>query len=485
MPLLHIPSRFYRQPQETVVPDEKFVRLGLTSLIRFDGPKARDILTGSNLTVTGSPTADVGTPGRGLATSAITDNWSVTPDSRKILSTSGNTIVLVIEKNDATNRAHYAFTQTTSAVDSERFSAHIPWTDGTLYFDFGGATGANRLAIASLSFTGPQVYVFSGGPLGIYAYRNGILLGSQTTAITRTDAAVDFWLNRYDGDLVTLYGVAVFNKQLPLDIQRELSVNPSQLYKAPVRNVGFVAGGVTAALTGNSLSLAQGSLVASVSAPLTGNATSLAQGTVTPSVSVTAALTGNALSVAQGSVVASIAAPLSGNAVSVAQGTVVAAVTMPLTGNAVALAQGSLGVSVAPQLTGNALSLAQGDLAIGGDIVRALTGNSLSIAQGTVSIEASQQAGGHFIPQYVTRKIKKRDTLREELLEVLYPETKIEEILQKSLPEIKVVIKSSPKRVQLEVAPILAKLVRLEKELEAIEMEREEEDMLIFMLQVA
>ena len=51
----------------------------------------------------------------------------------------------------------------------------------------------------------------------------------------------------------------------------------------------------------------------------------------------------------------------------------------------------------------------------------------------TIVEAVATQLGGHFIPQYVTRKIKKRDDLREELLEVLYPDTKIEEVV-KSLP---------------------------------------------------
>lgn len=86
--------------------------------------------------------------------------------------------------------------------------------------------------------------------------------------------------------------------------------------------VPSAGGGVTAALTGQGITVAQGSLSAAVESALTGQAIAIAQGTVTVESGVTAALTGQAVTVAQGSVLSDVSASLTGQSITVAQGVV-------------------------------------------------------------------------------------------------------------------------------------------------------------------
>ena len=78
----------------------------------------------------------------------------------------------------------------TTVASTERTLTLCPFNDGTVYWDFGGAGGANRLAVAGLSFPIPpgqaDRWVFTAGNTGMAMWRNGVKVGSQSTAVTRT-----------------------------------------------------------------------------------------------------------------------------------------------------------------------------------------------------------------------------------------------------------------------------------------------------------
>lgn len=66
--------------------------------------------------------------------------------------------------------------------------AHCPAADTVIYFDYGGASGVNRLTSSALTWTEGQTYkiAFVAGARGSSIYRNGVQLATQTTAVSRT-----------------------------------------------------------------------------------------------------------------------------------------------------------------------------------------------------------------------------------------------------------------------------------------------------------
>ena len=309
MPGLILPNRFYIQPQGAVEVDPQYYQYGLTAAITFDGVQPYDAVTGTALVTSGTPIQDVGPSGTALRANAITDYWVVAADSQKVLSTSGNTIILSHEKTDATNRQSASFSQN-DAADNTRFSCNMPWSDGTLYFDHGG-TGIppSRLAITGLSFVGPQTYAFSGGAAGLTAYRNGVLLSSSSNGSTRVATAGAFWLNKSagtNGDLARFYCALVFNQQIPNELQRELSLNPWQVFRTRPRKIyaDIASGGaptaivasdtLTASVTDVATLLSASSLTDTFSISVTEAisllATSIITDTLTPGVSDIAAV---------------------------------------------------------------------------------------------------------------------------------------------------------------------------------------------------
>src|SRR5260370_1456226 len=100
----------------------------------------------------------------------------------------GQTCLIIRRKVDTTARASSLF----GTEDDGSFpafhgcGAHVPYSDGTVYWDYGGNGGANRLTVAGLTFTTlVEKWTFTAGPQGSAIWRDGIKLASQATALTR------------------------------------------------------------------------------------------------------------------------------------------------------------------------------------------------------------------------------------------------------------------------------------------------------------
>lgn len=111
-------------------------------------------------------------------------------------------IVLLHRKTDTTLRASAAFGMAGTGADVNRLGCHLPYSDGSLYFDYGGTIdGTTRLAIAGLTWdTNWHTWVFvtdpASGGQGMRVYRDGMLVGSNTGTPTRTASGnVGFYLN--------------------------------------------------------------------------------------------------------------------------------------------------------------------------------------------------------------------------------------------------------------------------------------------------
>ncbi len=79
----------------------------------------------------------------------------------------------------------------TAATGTSRSDLYLPFSDGVVYWDWGGQGAPERLSIAGLAFSTsqPDRWVFTAGPKGSSIWQNGFKVASQTTAVTRVAAA--------------------------------------------------------------------------------------------------------------------------------------------------------------------------------------------------------------------------------------------------------------------------------------------------------
>lgn len=156
--------------------------------------------------------------------------------SDSFMPSSAITIVLGYSKRDATLRANGAVGSTNTS-SSNRVNVHLPFTDGTVYWDFGNATGGSgRLSAAGLSF-GNDIWVFNAGSRGMEIWQNGNLRASQTGHATFTPGSGNFSLGGSAGQssdwadysLCYLYSTQLSQAQI-----QQISFNPWQIFVPPV-----------------------------------------------------------------------------------------------------------------------------------------------------------------------------------------------------------------------------------------------------------
>lgn len=76
-----------------------------------------------------------------------------------------------------------------------RCGANVPYTDGNVYWDYGGVTaGTSRLAASGLSF-GDDVWAFTVGARGMEIWQNQIKRASNAGTPTRVDSGGNFYIN--------------------------------------------------------------------------------------------------------------------------------------------------------------------------------------------------------------------------------------------------------------------------------------------------
>jgi hypothetical protein len=142
-------------------------------------------------------------------------------------------------------------------------------------------------------------------------------------------------------------------------------VGPDRMKQFFTRPGGYSAADVVVALTGQALTITQGTLTPATAKALTGNALTFSQGTLTPALSV----------------------PLSGLAVTLSQGLLTPAISATLSGQAAAFALGTLTPDTSIALSGLQATFSQGTLTaqVGGDVTVALSGQSLTFGQGALT----------------------------------------------------------------------------------------------------
>ncbi len=120
---------------------------------------------------------------------------------------------------------------------SHRLGSHLPYSDGRVYWDFGGATsGTNRVDVGGLSFSRGDTWVLSAGPRGMEIWQNGILRASHGNAPTRSASTSGWWgigaHNTEDiGVECAWYLSALSSKQLSTTECERISRDVNQLFE--------------------------------------------------------------------------------------------------------------------------------------------------------------------------------------------------------------------------------------------------------------
>lgn len=153
-------------------------------------------------------------------------------------------------------------------------------------------------------------------------------------------------------------------------------------------------GDVSVNLTGQGITANAGQLPGALNAGVAGQSVAATQGSVTASQATIVNLTGQSLSVAPGTLNKSIDRSVSGQAGSVAQGAVNDSLSIGITGQSVSSAAGTVAYFATVTLSGQSASLGQGNVSAGQDTIVSLTGQSVSAVRGSLSNSQSATLPG-------------------------------------------------------------------------------------------
>jgi len=167
----------------------------------------------------------------------IHDNTSdlteLVSNASNVIPANGVTILVGYEKRDATLRASGGF-GVNNVINTERCGVHLPYSDGTVYWDFGGAvSGSTRLAVSGLTVTGRHEWAFTSGSRGMEVWQDGIKVGSNAVNPTRTAGTDGYRLGYHAGtisDLANYYYFIVIQGQISESRLAHLGKNHNELY---------------------------------------------------------------------------------------------------------------------------------------------------------------------------------------------------------------------------------------------------------------
>lgn len=168
---------------------------------------------------------------------AITDLITWETDTVLNLPTTEITIILRQKKRDATNRGSTVFTAVAAGVTAARLQFHAPFSDGVVYWDFGGATaGTTRVSVSGLTF-GDDTWAVTVGPRGMEIWQSnaaGLMIkrASNSATPTHTNGGLAFCFggNASTSDLVDKSYIYMYRKQLREDMIQQIASQPYAMY---------------------------------------------------------------------------------------------------------------------------------------------------------------------------------------------------------------------------------------------------------------
>lgn len=149
----------------------------------------------------GAAAPQYGRMGSIVTPSVIAGSVTLVADSSTLIPLSGGfSVAIWHRKSDTTLRAS-SLLGINTGVDNEKFGMHCPYLDGNIYWDFGGAVaGTSRLSVAAtFSASVWDHFVFTVGPAGMFIYRNGSQIASNSANATRTATTTAVKLGGHSG----------------------------------------------------------------------------------------------------------------------------------------------------------------------------------------------------------------------------------------------------------------------------------------------
>jgi hypothetical protein len=181
--------------------------------------------------------------GLALAHTSTADRSILASVESFVIPTQYFTAMLLYRKTDATLRASGAF-GVAAGASSNRCGVSLPFSDGIVYWDFGGTVGGvTRLSVSGLTF-GNDVWFFTTGARGMEIWQNGILRAANSANPTRVSSANAYELGTHGSqpsDLAQFGGFHLWRRQLaPADI-KHLSTHPWAFFRAPFFDLFYTA----------------------------------------------------------------------------------------------------------------------------------------------------------------------------------------------------------------------------------------------------
>jgi hypothetical protein len=144
-------------------------------------------------------------------------------------------------------------------------------------------------------------------------------------------------------------------------------------------------------LTGQAIAAAAGSVKAAIDKALTGQSLSISQGTLTPGQRIT----GVSATLAAGTLTPAPSKALTGQAVTSAAGALGPNISVALAGLAITASLGALAPSTAKALTGQSMTVSRGTVSVASnDVTAALTGLSMTASQGSLGKDRTVPLSG-------------------------------------------------------------------------------------------
>lgn len=173
------------------------------------------------------------------AFTAIGDLITWDTDTVLNLPTTEITIILRYKKRDATNRSSTALAIANSGSGNARMQLHLPFSDGTVYWDFAGATaGTTRVSVAGLTFS-DDTWCVTVGPRGMEIWQSnaaGLMIKRASNAATPTRVNGGATFNLLFGgaantsDLVDKSFIYMYRKQLQEELIQQIASQPYAMY---------------------------------------------------------------------------------------------------------------------------------------------------------------------------------------------------------------------------------------------------------------
>lgn len=250
------------RPGAQLNPDHPFARFHRFSCYALEGAFNKGtggpvFLWGSSgpktLTSSGTPSYGSNIGGDALHFAATSDYWQINPGNADVFPATSITVAVIRRKLDTTARASTLFG--TGGGAGNECGTHCPYSDSTVYWDFGGFSGSNRL---SVSISGSivstlETWVFRAGKLGSAIYRNGRVIASQSTAISRSQGALNVQINQgkgAGGDLQQINQFLCVEAEWSDEMVAWWHAEPyAHLYQDPIRSYLFL--GAAAAGSGS------------------------------------------------------------------------------------------------------------------------------------------------------------------------------------------------------------------------------------------